>query len=88
MQSSYITRNKIEEDANYIDISAYRLLTGSFGFIGVRDSPFCAQASSVLQQMLLILKVKNIIDQINHVKMLHYLGTEFKYRRRKKKGEI
>lgn len=84
---SRVRRKQVEEDANSVDLSAYRSSTGCIGWIGVAASPFSSLASSVLQQKVPGLKVKDLISQVNHLKMLHSLGTVITNKRLIEKGE-
>lgn len=83
-----LRRKKTEEEANAVEKSAYRSSTGSIGWIGVAASPFCAYASSTLQKKVPQLKVKHLVDQVNHIKFLQKLGTTISYRRPVEKGDF
>jgi len=81
-------RKNIEDIANPIEISGYRSVNGSIGQIGSTASPFCSFASSILQQKIPKLKVKSIVDQVNHVKILKKLGSLIKFKRPSEKGSF
>jgi len=84
---SRFRRKAFEEKANAVELSAFRSSAGSIGWIGVSASPFCALASSSLQQKVPDLKVKDLVHAINHLHMLKKLGTVIKYCRPEKRGE-
>jgi len=74
-------RKQIDENANPVELSAYRSINGIIGWIGAAASPFCSFASSYLQQRLPNVKVRDIITQINMLRQLKRLGSVIQYKR-------
>lgn len=81
-------RKQIDDPLNPIELSAFRSLNGSLGWMGVTASPFCAFASSFLQQMTSNAQVRNIVAQENLLRKLKRLGTTTSYKRPEEQGEL
>ena len=72
-------RKETNKDLNAIELSSFRSINTSLGWIGQAVSPFCSFYSSYLQQKLPSPIVSDLISQINILKHLQKLGTTIKY---------
>lgn len=75
-----LRRKQIRDEANAIEKSTFRSCNGSIVWICASASPFCDLSSSHLQQKLNALQM-NIVEQIDHLKVLKKLGTTISFRR-------
>jgi len=80
-------RKQIDELVNSIELSAYRSVNGQIGWIGAAASPFCSFASSYLQQRLPDVKVRDLVTQINMLKLLKKFGSVIHFKRPTDKKE-
>eukprot|EP00178_Gracilaria_changii_P001336 TRINITY_DN1187_c0_g1_i1.p1 TRINITY_DN1187_c0_g1~~TRINITY_DN1187_c0_g1_i1.p1 ORF type:complete len:639 (-),score=88.06 TRINITY_DN1187_c0_g1_i1:5196-7112(-) len=73
-------RKQQDEPLNAIELSAFRSLNSSIGWLGIAASPFCATASSVLQQKGPHVKVKDLVTQFNVLRNLKRRGSLCHYK--------
>lgn len=74
-------RKQGEEILNAVEVSSYRSMNSSIGWLGIGASPFCAFYGSHLQQRVPSTKVHDLICQINATRLLQKLGSTIKYDR-------
>lgn len=83
-----LRRKQIDEPLNEIELASFRSLNGMLGWIGITASPFCAFASSHLQQKLPNAQVRTLVAQTNMLRQLKKLGTVSQYKRPDTKGQL
>lgn len=79
-----ITRQRRKESSillNELEMSSFRSINSSIGWLGTAASPFCAFYASHLQQKVPNTTVHDLISQINSVRLLKKLGSTIKYKR-------
>ena len=74
-------RTEPDEVLNSIEKSAFASVNSSLGWIGTSPSPLYALYSSYLQQKAPIIKVSNLVEQINIVRNLKKMATTVSYPR-------
>eukprot|EP00171_Calliarthron_tuberculosum_P001315 IDg1315t1 len=74
-------RKQSESLLNAIEMGEFRSLNSSIGWLGIAVSPFCSFYASYLQQKAPKPLVKDLILQINSLRLLKKLGTSTKYLR-------
>lgn len=76
-----LRRKQINETLNKVELHAFRSVNSTLGWIGNSASLFCALYASHLQQKSPEPIVKDLISQINAVKLLKKLGSVVLYKR-------
>lgn len=78
---SLLRRKDQESQLNSIELSSFRSLNSSIGWLGIAASPFCAFAASYLQQKGPFPTIKDMITQINMLRTLKRKGTSLRFLR-------
>ncbi|PXF41606.1 hypothetical protein BWQ96_08672 [Gracilariopsis chorda] len=74
-------RRKVDEPLNQLKLRAFWSLNSSIGWLSIAASPFCAIASSLLQQKGPYVAVKHLVSQFNVLCNLKKRGTCARYHR-------
>ena len=74
-------RKQIDSPLNAIEMKSFRSVNSSIGWIGTNASLFCAFYSSYLQQKDPDPLVRDLVTQINTVRLLKKLGSVIQYKR-------
>lgn len=74
-------RKDLEELLNPVELSSFRSVNSSLVWLGIASSPFCALYASYLQQKAPNARVKDLIAQINSIRLLKKLGSKISYKR-------
>eukprot|EP00737_Agarophyton_chilense_P003040 gb/GEZJ01003522.1/.p1 GENE.gb/GEZJ01003522.1/~~gb/GEZJ01003522.1/.p1 ORF type:complete len:354 (-),score=32.73 gb/GEZJ01003522.1/:1281-2342(-) len=72
-------RRQFREPLNALELASFRSFNSSIGWLGIAASPFCATASSLLQQKGPHVKVSDIVTQFNVLRNLKKRGTCSRY---------
>ena len=66
---------------NPVEMSSFRSVNSSIGWLGIAASPFCAFYASYLQQKVPGTKVSDLICKLNSLRLLKKLGSTMLYKR-------
>eukprot|EP00178_Gracilaria_changii_P027963 TRINITY_DN936_c0_g2_i2.p1 TRINITY_DN936_c0_g2~~TRINITY_DN936_c0_g2_i2.p1 ORF type:complete len:399 (+),score=36.11 TRINITY_DN936_c0_g2_i2:473-1669(+) len=76
-----LRRRQVDQPLNQLGVRAFRSFNSSIGWLGIAASPFCAIASSLLQQKGPHVTVKDLVSQFNVLRNLKKRGTCSRYHR-------
>ena len=75
-----LRRKEIDDALNDVELSAFRSLNSSIGWMGIAASPFCALTASYLQQKGPHPTVRDLVTQTNMLRTLKRLGSVIKFK--------